>query len=81
MPWIRQVPLEEATGLLRHEYDQAMKRAGRIWNIVGIMSVNPRVLKASMDHYGAIMFGESPLTRAQREMIATVVAATLKCHY
>jgi len=81
MPWIRQVSHEESTGLLRQEFDKAVQRAGRIWNIVRIMSLNPRALKASMEQYGAIMHGQSPLSREQREMLATVVAATLGCVY
>ena len=81
MPWIKTFTLEEATGFLRKEYESAIKRAGRIWNIVSIMSQNPRVMKASMDHYGAIMHGHSPLSRGQREMLATVVSAENDCLY
>jgi hypothetical protein len=58
MPWIRQIPVSKATGLLKKEFEGAIKRAGRVWNIVHIMSLNPRVLMASMGHYGAIMFGD-----------------------
>jgi alkylhydroperoxidase family enzyme len=81
VPWIRQIPIEEATGPLKEEFDAAMKRAGRVWHIVHIMSLNPRVLKATMDQYKAILFMPSPLTRAQREMLATVVSAEVGCHY
>ena len=48
MPWIRQVPVEEATGLLKKLYEQAISRAGRIWNIVHIQSQNPPVLRDSI---------------------------------
>lgn len=81
MPWIKVFTLEEATGFLRRQYEAALQRAGRIWNIVSIMSQNPRVLKASMDMYGATMFGASPLSRAQREMLAVVVSAENSCRY
>lgn len=81
MPWIRQIPIEEATGLLKREFDKAIRRAGRVWNILHIMSLNPRTLKSSMEFYGAVMFGSSPLTRAQRELLATVVSVELDCHY
>jgi alkylhydroperoxidase family enzyme len=81
MPWIRQVPVEQATGLLKAEFEKAIRRAGRVWHIVHIMSLNPRVLKASIEHYLAIMYGPSPLTRVQRELLATVVSAELDCHY
>ena len=81
MPWVKQVPVDEATGLLKHELEKAIRRAGRVWHIVHIMSLNPHVLKASMDHYIALMFGPSPLSRMQRELLATVVSAEVDCHY
>jgi hypothetical protein len=37
MPWIKVFSLDEATGLLKKEYEAAIKRAGRIWHIVSIM--------------------------------------------
>lgn len=67
MPWIKVYTLEEATGFLKEQYDAAIKRAGRIWNIVAIMSQNPRIMKASMDFYGVMMHGPSPLSRSQRK--------------
>lgn len=81
MPWIHQIPVEKARGLLKAEFDKATRRAGRVWNIVHIMSLNPRVMKASMEQYIAIMFGPSPLSRLQRELLATVVSTELDCHY
>lgn len=81
MPWIDQVPIEEATGLLKREFDAALRRAGRVWHIVHIMSLNPAVMQASMRQYGTIMFGPSPLSRVQRELLATVVSAELDCFY
>lgn len=81
MPWIKVFSLEEATGFLKEQYDAAIQRAGRIWNIVAIMSQNPPVLKASMDLYGALMHGPSPLSRGQRELLAIVVSAQNHCLY
>lgn len=81
MPWIKQIAVDDATGMLKREFDKAIQRAGRVWNIVHIMSLNPRAMKASMDQYGAIMHGRSPLDRRQREMLATVVAAERRCRY
>jgi hypothetical protein len=49
MSWIEQVPIEDATGLLKSEFDKAIRRAGRVWHIVHVMSLNPRALKASLD--------------------------------
>jgi len=78
---IRLTPPEEASGLLAEEYAEARRRAGRIWNVVALMSPNPEVLKASMGLYLTIMHGPSPLTRVQREMVAVVVSRTNGCRY
>jgi alkylhydroperoxidase family enzyme len=79
--WIRTIALEEATGALRAEYDAALRRAGRLWNIVRIQSLNPEVLKATIRVYLAIMYGSSPLSRGQRELLAVVVSRTNGCRY
>jgi len=81
MPWIRQVPVEESKGLLRRLFDEALQRAGRVWNIVHVMSVNPPLLRDSIAFYGTLMFKESPLTRVQRELLATVTSTELGCRY
>jgi uncharacterized peroxidase-related enzyme len=82
MPWIRTVPPEEATGLLRQIYDAAVRRAGRVFNVVRLQSLRPKVLDASMQLYLQLMHApDGALTRAQREMIAVIVSATNGCHY
>ena len=57
MPWIKQISVAEATGFLKQQFDAAIKRAGRVWHIVHIMSLNARVMKTSIDFYGALLFG------------------------
>ena len=42
MPYIKQVSDEEATGAVKRELDKAYKRAGRVWNIVRIMTPQRR---------------------------------------
>ena len=81
MPWIRTVPYEDATGLLKHEYDAAIKRAGRIFNIVSLQSLRPRAMRASIRLYAELMHAPSGLTRAQREAIAVVASKAQGCHY
>ncbi len=81
MPWIQQVSVEKATGLLKRLFDQAIKRAGRVWHIVHIMSLNPPAMRDSLRFYQTIMMGDSPLSRTQREMLATVVSAENNCAY
>jgi alkylhydroperoxidase family enzyme len=81
MPWIEQIPIDKATGLLKQLFDEAIARAGRVWHIVHIMSLNPPALRDSIRFYTTLMMGESPLTRVQREMLATVVASEAGCVY
>ena len=81
MPYIRLVEIDEATGLLKEEYDAAMVRAGKVFNIVKSMSLRPGVLRTSMALYRAIMFGPSGLSRQERELLATVVSRENDCHY
>jgi YD repeat-containing protein len=81
MPHVHVTPADEAAGTTKLEYDAATRRAGRIWNIVSIQSQLPEVMRDSMRLYSTIMFGDSPLTRAQREMIAVVTSRVNECHY
>ena len=81
MAWIRTVPDSEAEGLLKTLYTAIRRRAGRIFNVTRLMSLNPRAMQANMRYYEEVMFGESPLDRAQREMLAVVVSAANGCVY
>ena len=81
MAYLRLIGEREATGALRDEYDAAVERAGKVFNIVKAMSLNPAVLKASMELYRQIMQGPSELSRAERELLATVVSSANRCHY
>jgi alkylhydroperoxidase family enzyme len=81
MAHIRQVRDDEAAGLLKRIYDEAIARAGKVWGILRIQSLNPAALDASMGMYKTIMFGPSPLSRARREMLATVVSRENDCFY
>lgn len=81
MAWIKTVPESEAAGSLAAQYQAALKRAGRVFNILKIQSLKPSTLKESMDLYMATMVAGSGLTRAEREMLATVVSKTNDCHY
>ncbi|HWB89018.1 MAG TPA: hypothetical protein VG872_07365 [Acidimicrobiia bacterium] len=81
MPHVHVVPYDESAGVVREEYDAAIARAGRIWNIVSIQSMQPEVLRDSMRIYRTIMHGPSPLSRAQREMMAVITSQANDCHY
>ncbi len=81
MAWIDQVDEQQATGLLEKIYADSKKRGGRVFNIIKVQSVNPPTLRASMGLYMQTTLAESPVTRALREMIATVVSKTNECYY
>lgn len=53
----------------------------RIANILKIHGANPAALEAHFDLYRTLMFGESTLTRVDRELIAVVVSHANRCHY
>jgi uncharacterized peroxidase-related enzyme len=81
MAWIKMIEPEEADDELQKEYEAAVKRAGKIFNILKIQSLNAATLKASMDLYLATMYGPSGLSRAERELMATVVSWANHCFY
>lgn len=82
MPRITTVSNDDATGVLREEYEAAIRRAGHVFHIVRLQSLRPRVLRASLRLYQELMFSsDSGLSRAEREMIATVVSRANGCHY
>jgi alkylhydroperoxidase family enzyme len=80
-PYIRLIEEADADGLLAEEYEAAVERAGKVFNILKAMSLRPGVLRASIALYREIMFGESGLSRRERELLATVASAEQSCHY
>jgi uncharacterized peroxidase-related enzyme len=81
MPHLRLIEVGEATGELKQQYEAAIQRAGKVFNIVKSMCLRPGVLRRSMDLYRVIMFGPSELSRAERELLAVVVSRANDCHY
>jgi len=81
MAWIKTISDAQADGLLKKLYDAAFARTGRVFHIRRAMSLNPSTLRASMAFYQAVMLGKSPLSRAQRELLATVVSQVNGCDY
>ncbi len=82
MAWIETVPPERATGTLKRIYGEAVRRAGKVYNVIRLQSPRPHVLRASIQLYRQIMHSpESGLSRAEREMIATTVSSVNGCFY
>jgi uncharacterized peroxidase-related enzyme len=81
MPYIEVIKQEGATGRLKEIYDDLILRRGKLADVHMIQSLNPESILAHMDLYMAIMFGQSPLSRSQREMVAVVVSVANGCTY
>lgn len=81
MAYIRYVSRDEASPELRALYDRYRGPHGDVDHIIKIHSLNPRSMVGHHELYRTLMRGPSPLSRAQREMIAVVVSAANRCHY
>ena len=80
--WIETVPEKEASGELERAYRRSADAAtGNVDHIMKIHSLNPTSLVDHLHLYKTLMFGESPLSRVQREMIGVVVSAINCCDY
>lgn len=78
MSYIELIDETDAEGQLQEIYD---KLGGRVANILKASSLFPESLEAHLSLYKTLMFKKSPLSRAQREMIATTVSSINGCHY
>jgi alkylhydroperoxidase family enzyme len=81
MAWIKVIAEAEAEGSLAEQYSQLIEPWGGVDNILKIHSLNPASLAAHVLLYKTLMYGKSPLTRPQREMIAVVASVANRCHY
>jgi uncharacterized peroxidase-related enzyme len=81
MPRIEVINYEEATGELKGIYDDLLGKRGKLAEVHKIQSLNPATIVHHMDLYMSIMYARSPLSRAQREMMAVVVSAANNCAY
>jgi hypothetical protein len=50
-------------------------------NVLASHALNPEAQRAHLTLYRRVMFGDSPLSRAEREAIAVAVSAANDCHY
>jgi len=93
MAWIKTIPPAEADPALKAALDfQATlypieyatpvnPQASGAPGIVGAHSLLPAALKHIFAAFGELMSPALPLSRAQHEMISTVVSATNRCRY
>ncbi len=50
-------------------------------NIIQVHGIHSRVMKLHYELYVELMHRRGPLTRVQRETVATVVSSINECHY
>lgn len=95
MPWIKVIPDNEAEGELKEVYKRLHEQrkdekiiqerntdaGGPPISPPMLHSLNPKAMWHTAELMWEIMRGESRLTTAQREMIATVTSATLHCRF
>lgn len=78
--WIPVVGPREAEGELADAYRRVGAR-GRVAHVIGVHSLHPAAMEAHLQLYRTLMFGPSPLSRAEREALAVVVSAANDCFY
>ena len=95
MPWIDVIREQDAEGELKEVYkklreqrvgerinqDRNNAASGPPITPPTLHSLNPKAMWNTAELMWEIMRGESGLTTAQREMIATVTSATLNCRF
>ena len=83
MAHIPYVPYEEAEGPLAELYRQFGGSESSVDNIIRIHSLSPPSMEHHVRLYAHLMRGKSPLSQAQREMIAIAitVSAVNDCFY
>ncbi|MDJ0269500.1 MAG: peroxidase-related enzyme [Aigarchaeota archaeon] len=79
--WINVIDEDAADERLRVVFEHVRRERGRLSNVFRAHSLNPEALDAHLTLYMTLMFGESGLSRAERELIASVVSATNRCLY
>lgn len=81
MAVIKVIQEEEATGMLKDIYSDLTAKRGKLAEVHKIQSLNPKTIISHMQLYMDIMYGQSPLSRPQRELMAVVVSITNNCLY
>jgi uncharacterized peroxidase-related enzyme len=81
MAYIKMIPEEDADEVVSSLYEKHRAPWGGVDHILKIHSLLPHTLQPHYDLYKSLMYAQGPLTRPQREMIATVVSASNGCSY
>ena len=81
MSWIETIAPEKATGRLARIYERVENQRGKVANVLQVHSLNPDALKQHLALYQTLLFQHSPLSRADRELLAVVISSANNCAY
>lgn len=81
MSYIETIDASKAEGELAALYRRAGNPDGTIDNVMKVHSLSPDSLRAHFDLYVVAMHKHSPLSRAEREIIGTIVSRINACDY
>jgi hypothetical protein len=79
--FIEYVPEEGAAPEVAAAYQRYRAAWGGVDHILRIHGPNPASMDAHVGLYRVLIYGDSPLSRSQREMLALVVSTVNSCHY
>ena len=81
MAYIETISEADATGELARWYQRAGNPDGTVDNVMRIHSLNVETLRTHFEMYTATMHRPSPLSRAEREMVAVAISRLNGCDY
>lgn len=81
MPFIPMTPPQDAHGKLKEEYARIEAERGAVGSIFRVTGAHPGATTLHLELYKELVYGESPLSRRERELVATVVSRANDCQY
>ena len=81
MPRIQGVAEENAEGKVKAVYEELRSVFGKVPGVMKALSLWPEVLELYANRIGMIVFSKTLLTRAVKEMIASLVSKVNECDY
>jgi uncharacterized peroxidase-related enzyme len=77
-----QVIQEEDAGVeLKEVYDELVQKRGKLSEVLKVQSLHPASIQSHVSLYMDIMFSNTALSRAEKELIAVVVSTANGCLY
>ena len=81
MAYIQMIDEQEATGELARWYRRVGNPDGTVDNVMKVHSLNVETLRTHFEMYAAAMHKPSPLSQAERELVAVTVSRLNGCRY